>query len=409
MDAIRQHVRVTFSFPVCFTTGVFDPGNRLLRDLIADTDDPKPASLVCVIDAGVAAAHPSLVAQVDAYCAAHADVLHLAADALIVPGGEAAKNDPAILASIHERIHAAALCRHSYVVAVGGGAVLDVAGYAAATAHRGIRLIRVPTTVLSQDDSGVGVKNGVNGFGTKNYFGTFAPPTAVINDVAFLTTLEDRDWLGGLSEAVKVALVKDAAFFADLERDAARLVARDPEAMRAVVRRSALLHATHISNGGDPFELGTSRPLDFGHWAAHRLEQLTHHALRHGEAVAIGLALDCTYSYLTGTLAEQDWRRVLDLLIALRLPIYTPELGRHLDPPDHPASVLRGLAEFREHLGGRLTILLLRSIGDAFDAHDIETEGMIRGIEVLQQIAAAGSTSVIGPRLQVAASIRGSS
>lgn len=407
MDAIRQHVRVTFSFPICFTTGVFTAGNTLLRDLIAGPDDPAPSDIVVVVDDGVAASHPELVGQIEHYGEVHADVVRLAAPVLVIGGGEASKNTPETLASIHELIHRAALCRHSYVVAVGGGAVLDVAGYAAATAHRGIRLIRVATTVLSQDDSAVGVKNGINGYGTKNYFGTFAPPTAVINDFAFLATLDDRDWLGGLSEAVKVALIRDAEFFDELERAAPRLVERDADAMQAVVRRSAQLHAVHISNGGDPFELGTSRPLDFGHWAAHRLERLSAHRLRHGEAVAIGLALDCTYACLTGVLPEASWRRVVDLLLALRLPVSVPELGAHAATPDHPNSVLRGLEEFREHLGGRLTILLIRSIGEAFDAHDIDRGGMIRSIDILQQIAAAGSTGVIGPGLQVIASARG--
>lgn len=409
MDAIRQHVRVTFSFPVCFTNGVFDADNRLLRDLISGTDDPAPANVVVVADDGVTHGHPGLIAQIHRYGETHANAIRLAAPVLIVGGGEAVKNDPLALASIHDLIHDASLCRHSYVVAVGGGAVLDVVGYAAATAHRGIRLIRVPTTVLSQDDSAVGVKNGVNGYGTKNYFGTFAPPAAVINDFAFLSTLDDRDWLGGLSEAVKVALIKDAAFFDELERQAPRLVDRDMAAMAPIVRRSALLHAAHISNGGDPFELGSSRPLDFGHWAAHRLEHLTGHALRHGEAVAIGLALDCTYSCLAGDLPETDWRRILDLLLALRLPVWSPALGAHVETPDHPDSVLRGLAEFREHLGGRLTIMLLGGIGRAFDTHEVDTRGMIRSIEILQQVAAGGSPGVIGPGLQVATPARGRS
>lgn len=409
MDAIQQHVRVTFSFPVCFTTGLFDAANPLLRDVIAGTDDPAPADVVVVLDGGVRAAHPGLIDRIEHYCHSHAAAVRLAAPVLTVMGGEAIKNDPASLDSIHALIHTAHLCRHSYVVAIGGGAVLDVAGYAAATAHRGIRLIRVPTTVLSQDDSAVGVKNGVNGFGTKNYFGTFAPPTAVINDFSFLTTLEDRDWLGGLSEAVKVALVKDAGFFATLENLAPRLVARDSDAMEQVVRESSLMHARHISNGGDPFELGSSRPLDFGHWAAHRLEHLTSHQLRHGEAVAIGLALDCTYSCLTGTLSESDWRRIVNLLIDLRLPIYAPELSAHLDDPEHPQAVLRGLREFREHLGGRLTILLLHGIGRAFDAHDVRSDDMIRSIEILQLVDAARSTDAVGDGLRALASTRGPS
>jgi 3-dehydroquinate synthase len=245
--------------------------------------------------------------------------------------------------------------------------------------------------VLAQDDSAMGVKNGINGFATKNYFGTFAPPFAVINDSAFLATLEDRDWLGGLSEAVKAALIKDAPFFEELERSAPALVARDAAVMNDVVRRSAILHLDHIANGGDPFEFGSSRPLDFGHWSAHKLERLTSHRLRHGEAVAIGVALDSTYSWLTGLLTEPDWRRIVGLLQALQLPVFVPELADHLDHPDHERSVLGGLAEFREHLGGRLTVILLAGIGKRVDAQHIDLESMIRSIEMLRRLHAGQS------------------
>ncbi len=409
MNVIDQHVRVTFRFPVIFTAGMFDPANPVLKDIVTSASDPMPADAVVVIDDGVAAAHPSLAATIGKYFEAHGEFTRLAGGVLVVPGGEAIKNDPRALDPVHALIHSAGLCRHSYVIAVGGGAVLDAVGYAAATAHRGIRLIRVPTTVLSQDDSAVGVKNGVNAFGKKNYFGTFAPPAAVINDSDFLETLEDRDWVGGISEAVKAALIKDADFFAEIERQASLLVARDAEAMQALVRRSATLHLSHIANGGDPFELGSSRPLDFGHWAAHRLEYLTAHGLRHGEAVAIGLALDCTYAQLIGVLPEADWRRIIDLLIELRLPIHVPELDQHLDTPDHPRSVLKGLAEFREHLGGQLTIMLLRRIGEAFDVHEIDTGVMIRSIEVLQRLNAARQVPAACELLSGPVSARGSS
>ena len=409
MDLLQQHLRVTFHFPVHFTTGVFAVDNPVLRSVLTRTDDPAPVDLLVVVDAGVAAAHPALVADISRYTSRHAEVMRLAGPVLVVPGGEQAKNDRRHLDALYDAIHAAKLCRHSYVVVVGGGAVLDVAGYAAATAHRGIRQIRIPTTVLSQDDSAMGVKNGVNGFGTKNYFGTFAPPFAVINDASFLDTLEDRDWLGGLSEAVKAALIKDAAFFAELEQHAAALVARDSGVMQEVVRRSASLHLHHIANGGDPFEMGSSRPLDFGHWAAHRLEFLTGHHLRHGEAVGIGVALDSTYSCLAGFLAEADWRRIIDLLLALRLKVYVPELSAHLTERGHPRSVLQGLAEFREHLGGRLTVILLEAIGQGVDVHDIRPEVMIQGIEVLRQIEAAGSSRPITEGALTAALARGSS
>ena len=409
MDVLDQSVRVNFRFPVHFTRGLFDPANVVLRTVTDVPADPRPADAVVVLDAGVRDAHPSLLPAIATYFDAHHDALRLAAPPLVLPGGEIAKNDPAHLHALHALIHDAALCRHSYVIAIGGGAILDVVGYAAATAHRGIRLIRVPTTVLSQDDSAVGVKNGVNAFGKKNYFGTFAPPFAVLNDFAFLPTLEQRDWVGGVAEAVKAALIRDASFFAELETLAPRLVARDEAAMERVVRRSAAIHLLHIANGGDPFELGASRPLDFGHWAAHRLEHLTEHRLRHGEAVAIGVALDTTYACLTGSLSPGDWRRVVDLFLALDLPLAVPELAAHADDPAHPRSVLRGLEEFREHLGGRLTVMLLRGIGSAFDVHEIQTEVMIQSIGMLMRIQAARSSEAAADDVGLPALARGPS
>jgi 3-dehydroquinate synthase len=383
MHILEYDIRVAFRFPVYFTRDVFSSANTVLLKAAPSAVAPKPARLLFVIDQGVSEAQPDLLARVTQYSRDHAGAIELAGPILVIPGGEQAKNDRAPTERILQAIHDACLDRHSYVAVVGGGAVLDTAGYAAAMAHRGVRLIRLPTTVLSQDDSAVGVKNGINAFGQKNYLGTFTPPFAVINDSAFLATLSDRDWRGGLSEAVKAALIKDAEFFEQIEALAGRLIARDMGAMEAVVRRSAELHLQHIATAGDPFEMGSSRPLDFGHWAAHKLERLTNHAVRHGEAVAIGLALDSTYSHLSGFLPDGDWRRVIALLRGLGLAIYAPELSHQMG--DQPA-VLRGLDEFREHLGGRLTIMLLNAIGVPFDAHEINKGVMLGAIEVLRSL-----------------------
>jgi 3-dehydroquinate synthase len=382
-DFQQQSIQVTFSYPVVFTTDLFSPENQTLERILGQRAEASPARLLFVVDRGVADAQPDLLNSIDRYCRRHETILESPVAPVVIEGGEASKNDPQVLEQILSGIHAARLCRHSYVAAVGGGAVLDVVGYAAATAHRGLRLIRIPTTVLSQDDSAMGVKNGVNAFGQKNYLGSFAPPFAVINDFAFLRTLSDRDWRSGISEAIKVALVRDPQFFDSIESDAARLSARDAEAMERLVRRSAKLHLAHVATGGDPFELGTSRPLDFGHWVAHKLERLTEHRLRHGEAVAIGIALDSSYAYLRGFLSEHDWRRILDLLATVGFDLWAPELSRNLENPDADGSVLGGLEEFREHLGGELTIMLLRGIGQPFDVHEIDREAMIRSIELV--------------------------
>ena len=183
-------------------------------------------------------------------------------------------------------------------------------------------------------------------------------PYAVINDFALLRSLSDRDKRGGYSEAVKVACIKDAAFFERLERDAARLAAFDPEVMKPLIYRSAELHVDHIATGGDPFEMGSARPLDFGHWAAHKLEQLSDYRLRHGEAVAIGLAVDVVYSKLAGFLDGGQAERILRLLETLGFELFSNEL-LHTDAGGE-LMVLRGLEEFREHLAGELTITVHR-------------------------------------------------
>jgi 3-dehydroquinate synthase len=387
MQPIFQTVHVTFRYPVHFTNNLFSQANTLLKDVICAPSKSTPAKLVCVIDQGVVQCHPRLLDSIDLYCQHYQEFFTLVCPPLIVEGGEQVKNNPASVTAIHDAIHAYGIDRHSYVLVIGGGAVIDMVGYAAATAHRGVRLVRIPTTVLSQNDSAVGVKNSVNAFGKKNFLGTFAPPYAVLNDFDFLRTLEDRDWRSGISEAIKVALLKDVSFFEFMEQNAELLRQRDMPAMEWLIYRCAQLHLEHIATNGDPFELGSSRPLDFGHWAAHKLEQLSGYTLRHGEAVAIGIALDSTYAHLTGMLPESDWQHILDLFSSLGLPIYIPELSQHLYDRADPRCILNGLNEFREHLGGQLTIMLLERIGKGIEVHELDEGTIVKSIALLKEHA----------------------
>ncbi|MEH2348885.1 MAG: 3-dehydroquinate synthase [Nostoc sp.] len=382
---IHQRVSVTFNYEVYFTQNLFELQNPTLAQVVTADEETKPKKLVAVVDGGILKHQPELVKQLVAYTKFYGEVLAIAAEPMIISGGEAAKNDRTLVEQIQQLIETAGLCRHSYVLAIGGGAVLDLVGYAAATAHRGIRLIRVPTTVLAQNDSGVGVKNGINAFGKKNFLGTFAPPYAVINDSAFLTSLDDRDWRSGIAEAVKVALIKDAKFFDFIHSHSKALGRRDMDAMQQVIYRCAQLHLEHIANSGDPFEMGSSRPLDFGHWAAHKLEHLTNYRLRHGEAVAIGIALDSTYSYLIGLLDCSEWQRILNTLSALGFTLYVPELAHKLSQLEHPDCLFRGLTEFREHLGGELTLTLLKSIGKAIEVHEVNLLLYRQAISLLRE------------------------
>ena len=267
---------------------------------------------------------------------------------------------------------------------IGGGAVLDAVGIAAAIAHRGIRLIRIPTTTLAQGDSGIGVKNSINLFQKKNWVGSFAVPWGVINDQALLETLSDRDFRCGFSESVKVALLKDPEFFQQIERHAAAIRNRRSECW-PVIRQSAIWHLRHITQGGDPFEMLEARPLDYGHWSAHKLETMTDFQLRHGEAVAIGVAIDTIYSSLAHDLPPADANRVVRCLENLGLLI-DHEVLKDTD------QLFDGLEEFRQHLGGQLTVTMLNSIGQPINVHHIDHHLMKDAIsQVIDRVAESRS------------------
>lgn len=384
MRQINQCFQVSFDYKILFTEGLFHVENPLFANLVGSEPAPFARRVFFAVDRGVVNRHPLLLKQIAQYSASYRAIFQQANTPAIVPGGEAAKNDPACVEWLHRHMHDAGLDRHSFVVVIGGGAVIDTVGYAAATAHRGIRLIRVPTTVLAQNDAGIGVKNGINAFGKKNFLGTFTPPFAVINDSSFLETLDDRDWRSGIAEAVKVALLKDPAFFAFLENNVVALATRDKEAMEHVIYRCAELHLEHIATSGDPFETGSSRPLDFGHWAAHKLEQLSGFELRHGEAVAVGIALDVTYAYLAGLIDADSWQRVLHIFHAIGLRVFVPELEMHSPGSEEAALIFSGLEEFREHLGGELTIMLLEAVGRGREVHEVDLRLYQRAITELE-------------------------
>ena len=386
-DIAWQRFAVPYDYPVAFTRGLFAPANPLLADMLARREPAKRHRALIYLDDNLARARPGLGAEIEAYAAAHGQRMVLAGPVETVPGGEKIKTELPWIEAIQDNIHRLGIDRHSFVVAIGGGAVLDAVGLAAATAHRGVRHVRVPTTVLAQNDSGVGVKNAVNLKGYKNFIGTFAPPWAVLNDFDLLDSLPRRERIAGLAEAVKVALIRDRAFFEWIESNADRLVAFDrPGFHRAaeehMIRECARLHMRQIAGGGDPFESGSARPLDFGHWSAHRLEALTHHHLRHGEAVAIGIALDSRYSVLAGLLPPGADVRIAALLEHLGFRIWHPALTR-TDDAGQPA-VLQGLKEFREHLGGELTITLLTGIGVGHEVHEIDSSLMMQAADWLR-------------------------
>lgn len=379
----HRPIPVTFHHRVAFTHGAFDPKNLTLRDLVAEACDlDGTAKVLVLLDSGVAAADPRLAARISQYFAVHADTLNLVTDPMLLTGGEACKNDWSLVEKIWQAIEYFKICRHSYVIAIGGGAFLDLAGFGAATAHRGIRLIRMPTTTLSQGDGGVGVKNGVNYFGKKNWIGTFSVPFAVVNDLDFLSVLPPRACRDGIIEAIKVALIRDRAFYEFLKANGPALGRLEKKPLELAIRRSAENHVDHIATSGDPFEYGSARPLDFGHWVAHKLEQISSFAVSHGEAVAVGMAVDLLYSVKIGLLPRATAEEILDLIETVGFELWSSELDR--EERGRPV-ILAGLEEFREHLGGRLTITLVPGIGEKLEVHEMDESAILAAMSELRE------------------------
>lgn len=385
---------VPFEFPVYFTREAWSDGNPVLVDALRRLEPERRHRLLVVLDADLVNAQPELLDQIAAYTRTHSASLELVAPPLTVLSGEAVKNDTAHVFELLERLNELRLDRQSFVLVMGGGAVLDMVSFAAAIAHRGIRVVRMPTTVLAQGDSGIAVKNSVNLFGKKNFIGTFVPPFAVINDTATLDTLSLRDKIAGVSEAVKVSLLRSVPLFRYLEANAAKIAVGDSDVLAVIVERSAELHLEHICGNGDPFELGSARPLDFGHWAAHKLESMTSHRLRHGEAVAIGMALDVIYAMRQRHLDQASGERILRLLESIGFVLWDDALAERT--PGGGYVLLDGLREFREHLGGILHITLLHGIGSSFEVTEMEDAVIVSALDALRCRAATRVAQSVG-------------
>lgn len=383
-SVFEQPVRVSvnFDYSLTFTRDIFAIDNPAF---IEATRGAQGASQLAVyIDDGVANAWPDIQAMIGQYVQHHKSCLSLLHDPMVILGGENGKT-MATVEMLHRQMLSAGLDRQSYVVAIGGGAALDTMGYAASTFHRGIRLVRIPTTVLAQNDAGIGVKNGINAYGIKNLLGCFSPPFAVINDSQFLKTLSVRDRRAGIAEAVKVAAIRDKVFFEWLEANAMEFADADSVVMDILIRRCAELHLAQIVNGGDPFETGSARPLDYGHWSAHKIEVLSGYELNHGEAVAMGMALDALYACGAGLLAESEALRLVALLKNVGFTLWHPCL---LDVTETgESSLLAGLEEFRQHLGGALCITLLTDIGYSIEVHEMDNQGVLQARAWLKALA----------------------
>lgn len=380
-SAIQAEFSMRFSYPVQFTEHAFATSNQHLKQLLQSiAQQSEQIKVMVIVDSGITTHNSAFTQSVADYL--QQSPISLLTAPVILPGGEAVKDESQIN-QLYQTFWHHNVDRHAIVIAIGGGALLDAVGYACATFHRGVKLLRMPSTVLAQNDAGVGIKNGYNRLNAKNLIGTFAPPHGVLNDFALLNSLSTRDQRAGLAEAVKVAAIRSEAFFNWLEDNAHLLAQFDAKASQYAIKECARLHLKQITGAGDPFETGSARPLDYGHWSAHKLESLTQYQVRHGEAVAIGMALDALYATATGLLATEDSERVLQLLQNLGFELWHPALLFRNE--DNQNAILQGVEEFRQHLGGELCITLLHNIGTGKEVNSLDLARLQSAIEQLQQ------------------------
>jgi len=377
----KQKFSIDFQYEVLFTHNLFSAENKTLTQLLGTNN----SKVIVFIDEGVHKAFPSLRKDIIKWSEENPGVIDLKLPLQIVEGGEKIKNNLQVVERLCDTMIKAGICRHSYCLIIGGGAVTDAVGFAASIFHRGVNQIRIPTTVLSQDDSAVGVKNAVNYKGIKNLFGTFYPPYAVINDSLFLTSLDQRDILAGIAEAFKVAIIKDEDFYYYMKHNAQGIKDRDMMVLETIIKKSALHHMDHICNSGDPFEKGSSRPLDFGHWAAHRIESLTENEVKHGEAVAMGICIDMYAAAQMEMVSNETAEDVVNTLLSCGYTLWHDIL----EECDKTGSlkIMQGLKEFQEHLGGELTLAIPTCIGKVSNVHIMPEDFVNDAVARLKAVA----------------------
>lgn len=297
---------------------------------------------------------------------------------LIVKGGEGVKKGLSYALKVLKKADECGLDRKDAFILVGGGATLDMGGFAASMFHRGIEYYRIPSTLLAIVDAGIGSKNGVNLLGQKNFAGCFKTAKQIIIDPSFMTTLNNREIASGIAEIIKVALLKNKILFELIEHNFNLLFSKEinDDIFHKMIYLSITAHTDQIKT--DPFEMINARPLDFGHQWGHRLEILSEARLNHGEAISIGMSIDCCISYRRGYISKETLYRILSLFKNIKLPIF--------DDIVDTEDVFSGLEHFRRHLGGELTITLLKGIGNKFNVNDITQKEFNESLILLKEV-----------------------
>ena len=384
---IQQSLSYSIDYPIVFTEGVFDPANPVLAQTMDRLEENRVHRAMVFIDSNVADLLPQLSQHIVQYFEAYSNDIELAEEPRVLPGGEGIKNDIEVIGPLAAALADAHLCRHSFVVVVGGGAVLDAIGFAASVTHCGLRTVRIPTTILGQASAGVGVRNAVNYAGMKNAIGCFAPPFAVINDWQFLHSLPDREWMAGITEAFRMGIIADSDFFDDLCTLAGVLSQRNPETIQKIIQHSAYLYLSRMSIQNDPFEMEIGQPLDFAYWGAHKLEMLSNCEISHAEAVAMGILIDSRYSAEQGWMTGAQFEKIHRAFSELALPLWFNEL--EMVGADGNLEILQGIPEFQEQKGGPLSITFPEGIGAFRNEPLVDLVVMEKALNALKALASS--------------------
>ncbi|HLJ62648.1 MAG TPA: 3-dehydroquinate synthase [Stellaceae bacterium] len=346
------------SYDIVIGEGLLNDAGRYLKSVI------RGRRVVVVSDTNVAPLHlKPLLAGLEAGGLAH--------HTIILPPGEQTK-DLAHFGRLSEEVLALGIERTTPLIALGGGVIGDLTGFAAACLLRGLDFVQVPTSLLAQVDSSVGGKTGIDSRHGKNLIGAFHQPVLVLADIATLATLPEREVRAGYAEIVKYGLIRDTAFYEWLERHGQALLSGDPAIRRAAVLRACAAKASVVA--ADEREAGERALLNFGHTFGHALEAETGFSgmLLHGEAVALGICLAFDFSVMLGLCPMPEAARVKAHLRSLGLPTALQDVQ-----PFSPDSLIAHMRKDKKVRDGRITLILARAIGDAFVSSDVP-EGRLR-------------------------------
>jgi 3-dehydroquinate synthase len=353
----RETVAVTLgdrSYDIAIGEGLLARAGDIVAPLLK-----RPVTAI-VTDANVAAAH---LATLERALASHG----IRSTAIVMPPGEGTKSFEQ-LAILCDRLLAAGIERRDRIIAFGGGVIGDLAGFAAAILRRGVDFIQIPTTLLSQVDSSVGGKTGINSLHGKNLIGAFHQPLAVITDIGLLNTLPRRELASGYAEVAKYGLLGDPGFFEWLEAAAPAILRGDSQARVHAIRKSCEAKARIVAE--DETETGVRALLNLGHTFGHALESATGYSQRllHGEGVSIGMVQAFRFSERQKLCAPGTAERVAKHLKSVGLPVHASQIPGQLPPP---ATLLDIMRQDKKAQAGRLTFILARAIGETFIAKDV--------------------------------------